>query len=82
MPVTTDSRAVKARAWRRSLGGVFTLLVLLASAGWIVSLGRDGGLAEVWVAAAAVFAVGSACTVICSSRLRRRIGRDEPGDRG
>lgn len=81
MPVTTDSGSMKVRAWRRSLGGMFALLVLLASTGWVLSLGRHEGLAQIWIAAGAVFAVGSASTVIASARLRRGAERGGSGHR-
>ncbi|NRQ38195.1 hypothetical protein HII36_41155 [Nonomuraea sp. NN258] len=87
MPVTTDldkpSRMDGARPWRRSLGGIFTLLALLASAGFVVSLGVHGGrpdasatLTVVWGTLAILFLVGSGCVVTAVYGLRRRIDRD------
>ncbi|TDD96459.1 hypothetical protein [Actinomadura rubrisoli] len=77
MPVSTDPDQLRVPLWRRSLGGIFVLFLLLASVGFVVSAAHPPHL---WIVLAAVFVVGSAGIVAASRRLRKAVSR-RAGDR-
>jgi peptidoglycan/LPS O-acetylase OafA/YrhL len=77
MPAAVDPEQLGVRLWRRSLGGIFVLFLLLLAAGAIASLGVHGEAADLWITIAALFVTGSAAVVAACRHLRRTVRRRE-----